>query len=50
MDSEVAEHGVRFPAAQEFDGVGVDAGTEQGSGATGVEATATEQSEVDAGL
>ena len=50
MDSEVAEHGVRFPAAQEFDGVGVHAGTEQSGGAAGAEAAGTEQSGVNAGL
>ena len=33
--TEVAEHGVGFPAAQELDGFGVDVSTEQGSGSAG---------------
>jgi hypothetical protein len=30
---EVPEHGIRLPATQELDGVGVDIGTEEGGGA-----------------
>ena len=37
LDSEVAEHGVGLPSAEELDGVGVDIGAEQGSGPAGSE-------------
>ena len=30
---EISDHGIRFPAAEEFDGVVIDARIEQGSGA-----------------
>jgi len=50
LDTEVTEHGVEFPAAQEFDGVRVNAGTEQSGGTAGAEAAGTEQSRVDACL
>ena len=32
MDPKVAQHGVRLPAAQELDGVGVDIGAKKGRG------------------
>ena len=37
LDAEVAEHGVRFPATEELDGVGVNAGAEECGGAAGAE-------------
>lgn len=39
LDAQVAEHGVRFPAAEEFDDIGVDASTQEGRGATGAKAS-----------
>ena len=33
LDAQVAEHGIRLPAAKELDGILGDVGTEQGSGA-----------------
>ena len=32
LDPEVPEHSVRFPAAEEHDGVTIDVGTEEGGG------------------
>ena len=34
LDAQVANHGIRLPTAKELDGVRVDSGTEEGSGAT----------------
>jgi len=48
-DAEVAEHGVGFPPADEFDEVGVDVGTEHGGGATRAEAADGEAIRRDAG-
>ena len=46
-DAEVTEHGVRFPAAEEVDDVGVDVGAEEGSGSAGAEAASAEETRVD---
>ena len=35
MDAKVPEHGVRFPMAEEHDGVAVDIGAEEGSAPPG---------------
>ena len=50
LNAQVAEHGVRFPAADEFDDVGFDPGAEEGRGAAGPEAACAEESGVDACL
>ena len=34
-DVEVTQHGIRFPAPEELDGVGIDAGAQEGGGAAG---------------
>lgn len=47
-DAKVTQHGVRFPAPEELDHVGVHSSTEQGGGPTGAEAAGAEQSGVDA--
>ena len=47
-DSEVAEHGVGLPAADELDGVGVDVGAEERGGASRTEAAGGELVWVDA--
>ena len=36
---QVTEHGVRFPTADQTDGVAIDFTTEEGHGATGAQAT-----------
>ena len=43
LDPEIAKHGVRLPAAEEGDGVGVDPSTEEGSGSAGTEGACREQ-------
>jgi hypothetical protein len=37
LHAEVAEHGIGFPPAYELDGILVDTGTQESSGATGVQ-------------
>ena len=37
LNPQVAEHGVRFPASKELDGVFVDPSTEEGGGTAGAE-------------
>ena len=37
LDAQVAQHGIRLPAAKEADGIGVNGGTQEGSGTTGTE-------------
>ena len=49
LNAEVAEHGVRFPAAEELDGVRIDAGAEEGGGPTWSERAGADQLGVDAG-
>ncbi len=46
---EVPEHGVRFPAAQEHDGVTVDVGTEEGGRSARAEGASREFGVADAG-
>lgn len=48
-NTEVAEHGIGLPAAEQLDDVGVDVGAQKGCGATRAEAAGTEQARVDAG-
>ena len=45
-DSEVAEHGVGLPAAQQLNDVGVDVGAEEHGGAAGTQAASAEQAGV----
>ena len=47
--AEVAEHGVRVPAAEESDNCLVDAGTEQGSGPAGAKGVGLDFVRRDAG-
>ena len=49
LDLEVPEHGVRFPAAEEHDGIAVDVGTEEGRGPAGAEGAGRHLGMVDAG-
>ena len=37
LDTKVAEHGIRLPAAKQHDGLGADIGTEESSGSAGAE-------------
>ena len=37
LNPEVPEHSVRFPVAEEYDGVAVDVGTKEGGGTAGPE-------------
>ena len=37
LDAEAVEHGVRLPAAEELDGVGIDASAEKSRGTAGPE-------------
>ena len=46
-DTEVTQHGVRLPAAEELDDVGVNVGAEEGSGSVGAEAASAEELRVD---
>ena len=50
LDMEVAEHGIRFPAAKKLNGVFVNLGAQEGSGTTGTEATSADEGRLDAGL
>ena len=43
LDAEVAEHGVRFPSAQELDGILVNAGAQKSCGATGTKGSGTDE-------
>ena len=47
LDAEVAEHGIRFPAAKELDGILVDASAQEGRGSAGAEAAGTQEDWVD---
>ena len=47
LDTQVSEHGVGFPAAQELDVVGVNACTEQGSCTAGAQRAGRDESRVD---
>ena len=49
LDAEVDEHGIGFPAAEQFDGVLVDVGAEQRGGAARAEAAGAEQGGINAG-
>ena len=49
LDPEVPEHGVRFPAAEEHDGVAVDVGAEEGCGPARAERAGRHLVGVDAG-
>jgi len=48
LDAEVDEHGIGFPAAEQFDGVLVDVGAEQRGGAARAEAAGAEQGRINA--
>jgi hypothetical protein len=47
-DSQVLQHGVRFPAPEQLDGVGIDACAQEGCGSTWTEAAGTDEGWVDA--
>jgi hypothetical protein len=49
LDAEIAQHGIRFPAAKEHDGVLVDIGTEQGCSSARAERTGADELGIDAG-
>ena len=49
LDTQVAEHGVGFPAAEELDPGRVGVGTHQCGSATGAKAAGTEELPIDAG-
>ena len=50
LDTEVTQHGVRLPAAQELDGIRVNAGTQQCSGPTRPQGPGGDQRRVNTGL
>ena len=43
LNAKVAEHGVRFPSAQELDGILVNAGAQESSGATRAKGSGTDE-------
>ena len=50
LDTEASEHGIRFPAAQELNGVFVNLSAQEGGGTTWMEAASADEGRLNACL
>ena len=50
LDAEASKHGIRFPVAQELNGIFINLSAQEGGGATQTEAVSADEFRLNAGL